>query len=49
VPEQYHPIVNMMDDNELELFLKNISQSVTARVGQLPKHLDFINYYCKAG
>ena len=48
IPEQYHPIVNMMDDTELESFLSSIDQSVKNRVSQLPKHLDFINYYCKA-
>jgi tryptophan halogenase len=47
-PEQYHPIVNMMDDTELESFLSSIDQSVKSKVSQLPKHLDFINYYCKA-
>ncbi|MGK0437454.1 MAG: tryptophan halogenase [Paracoccaceae bacterium] len=48
IPEQYHPIVNMMDDAELESFLSSIDQSVKNKVSQLPKHLDFINYYCKA-
>ncbi|MBL4673762.1 MAG: tryptophan 7-halogenase [Arenicella sp.] len=48
IPEQYHPIVNMMDDTELESFLSSIDQSVKNKVSQLPKHLDFINYYCKA-
>jgi tryptophan halogenase len=48
MPEQYHPIVNMMDDTELESFLSSIDQSVENKVSQLPKHLDFINYYCKA-
>lgn len=48
IPEQYHPIVNMMDDAELESFLSSIDQSVKSKVSQLPKHLDFINYYCKA-
>jgi len=48
MPEQYHPIVNMMDDAELESFLSGIDQSVKNKVSQLPQHSDFINYYCKA-
>ncbi|MEM7360031.1 MAG: tryptophan halogenase family protein [Pseudomonadota bacterium] len=48
MPEQYHPIVNMMSDEELDNFLKGIDQTVTNLVGQLPKHLDFINHYCKS-
>lgn len=48
MPEQYHPIVNMMSDQELEKFLAGIDQTVTNLVGQLPSHLDFINHYCKS-
>jgi tryptophan halogenase len=48
MPEQYHPIVNMMSDDELKNFLNGIDQTVTNLVGQLPSHLDFINHYCKS-
>jgi tryptophan halogenase len=48
MPEQYHPIVNMMSDQELEKFLAGIDQTVTNLVGQLPSHRDFINHYCKS-
>jgi tryptophan halogenase len=48
MPEQYHPIVNMMSDDELKSFLAGIDQSVTNLVGQLPSHADFINHYCKS-
>lgn len=48
MPEQYHPIVNMMSDDELKSFLAGIDQSVQNLVGQLPSHNDFINHYCKA-
>lgn len=48
MPEQYHPIVNMMSDDELKAFLAGIDQTVTNLVGQLPSHLDFINHYCKS-
>lgn len=48
MPEQYHPIVNMMSDDELTSFLAGIDQSVTNLVKQLPSHKDFINHYCKS-
>ena len=47
-PEQYHPIVNMMSDEELTQFLTGIHGSVRQLVGQLPEHQRFIDYYCKA-
>ena len=47
-PEQYHPIVNMMTEEELGKFLNGIQGSVDKLVGQLPEHQRFINYYCKA-
>ena len=47
-PEQYHPIVNMMSDAELERFLAGIHGSVEQLVGQLPAHQRFIDHYCKA-
>ena len=47
-PEQYHPIVNMMSDQELERFLVGIHDSVDRLVDQLPPHQRFIDHYCKA-
>ena len=46
-PEQYHPIVNMMDDDELEDFLTGIHAAVQNMVSQLPEHQRFIDHYCK--
>ena len=48
MPEQYHPIVNMMSDKELENFLNGIKGSVDDLVDQLPSHQQFIDKYCKA-
>ena len=48
LPEQYHPIVNMMDAKELEEFLTSIKGSVNNMVRQLPPHQRFIDHYCKA-
>jgi tryptophan halogenase len=47
MPEQYHPIVNMMNDDELEKFLTGIHGSARKLVSQLPEHQQFIDYYCK--
>ena len=46
-PEQYHPIVNMMDEQELRDFLNGIHNSVAGLVNQLPEHQRFIDHYCK--
>lgn len=48
IPEHYHPIVDMMSDDELEQFLKNISMSVEQTVSQLPSHQQFLSQYCPA-
>ncbi len=46
-PEQYHSIVNMMSDEELDQFLTGIRNSAINLVDQLPEHQRFINHYCK--
>jgi tryptophan halogenase len=48
LPEQYHPIVNMMSETELQEFLQGIRSSVNRLVDQLPTHTAFIDHYCKA-
>ena len=48
MPEQYHPIVNMMSDDELRGFLENIKHNVDRLVEQLPSHQQFIDNYCPA-
>ncbi len=48
VPSQYHPIVDMMSDNELRQFLDGIKGSIEGAVAQWPDHVDFIQRYCKS-
>ena len=48
MPQEFHPIVNMMTDDELKRFLTSIKASVNNMVGQLPSHQQFIDSYCKA-
>ena len=48
LPEQYHPIVDQMTDDELGRFLHGAESFVTQQVGRLPSHQEFIDHYCKA-
>lgn len=48
VPQQYHPIVNMMPRDELELFLTGIKKSIHNTVRELPSHQQYLDFYCKA-
>ncbi|WP_295802891.1 tryptophan halogenase family protein [uncultured Microbulbifer sp.] len=48
MPETYHPIVDMMGDDELARFLGGIRSQVRATVDGWPDHMEFINHYCKA-
>lgn len=47
MPEQYHPIVDMMTDDELQTFLNKIKNGVKKRVSSWPDHNDFIAHYCQ--
>ena len=47
-PAHYHPIANMMTDDELAGFLAGIQGSVDQLVRQLPAHQQFLDHYCKA-
>ena len=48
LPEQYHPIVDEMSDDELRRFMHGAHQSVIQQVSRLPDHQQFIDHYCKA-
>ncbi|MCL1144051.1 tryptophan halogenase family protein [Shewanella gaetbuli] len=48
IPQQYHPIVDLMPDEELQQFLNNIRDQVTRKVKNLPNHVEFINHYCQS-
>ena len=48
MPEQYHPIVDVMSDDELKNFMQKIKVNTDKVVAQLPTHQQFINHYCKA-
>jgi tryptophan halogenase len=46
--EQYHPIVDLMPDSELQDFLNTIKHNVQRTVSNFPPHNDFIQHYCKS-
>jgi tryptophan halogenase len=48
IPDQYHPIVDIMSDQELENFLSGLKVRTDNIVSQLPSHEQFIASYCKA-
>ncbi|MBU2343965.1 MAG: tryptophan 7-halogenase, partial [Gammaproteobacteria bacterium] len=48
MPQQYHPIVDLMPDSELNDFLMSIKHNVKRTVSQYPTHHEFIQHYCKS-
>ena len=46
-PLQYHPVVDVMSDDELSRFLQNIRGAVASTVAQLPPHHAYVEQYCK--
>jgi len=48
LPEQYHPVIDVMDNEELQRFLSTIKSNVDSTVTQLPTHEAYIEQYCKA-
>ena len=48
IPEGYHPIVDLMSDDELKRFLNSIAMTHSKTVAAYPSHQDFLNDYCRA-
>ena len=48
MPQQFHLIADMMNDDELQRFLSGIKTSIAQRLQQLPEHHTFIERYCKS-
>lgn len=48
VPKQYHPVVDVMGDDELKRFLQDIKSQVDNTVAQLPRHEVYVDQYCKS-
>ena len=48
MPEQYHPVANVMGDAELTRFMQSIKSRVDQTVAKLPSHQAYVEQYCKA-
>ena len=48
MPQQHHPVADLMGDAELSGFLGDIKSNVDRTVAQLPKHQAYVEQYCKA-
>ena len=48
MPEQYHPVTNVMSDTELTRFMQGIKSQVDETVAKLPGHQAYVEQYCKA-
>ena len=48
LPQQHHPVADLMGDAELSGFLEDIKANVDRTVAQLPAHQAYVEQYCKA-
>lgn len=49
VPENYHPFVESLGEEQLMSFLQDIRESKAKMVMQFPSHQDFIRQHCSSG
>lgn len=47
-PEQYHPVTNVLTDQELTKFMQDIKTQVDRTVASLPNHQSYVQQYCRA-
>lgn len=45
-PKSYHPIVDMMSEQELRRFMEIQRQKVDTMLNRLPTHKEFLDHYC---
>jgi len=48
MPDQYHPVADVMSDQELDRFMLGIKSQVDKTVAGLPNHQAYVEQYCKA-
>lgn len=48
IPEHYHPVVNEIPEENLVNFLRDLRAQVKQGVQKMPRHSDYLDYYCKA-
>jgi tryptophan 7-halogenase len=47
VPQEYHAIVDAMEEQELKGFLGKIRSDIDATVAKMPSHQDYLEKYCR--
>ncbi len=47
-PRTYHPVADMMSDEEIGAFLRHIADNVRNTVAKLPTHEAYLERYCRA-
>ena len=48
MPEQYHPIMNTLADDEIRTFMTQIKQRVDQTLETLPNHADYVNQFTQS-
>ncbi len=48
MPNDHHPIADLMDDDELTRFLNGYKQHVAQQVAAMPSHAEALTRYCKS-
>ena len=49
VPQRYHPIADIISDEELDTRMDRIAEVMRTCTSRMPTHQDFIDRHCKAG
>jgi tryptophan halogenase len=49
VPQRYHPIADIISDEELDTRMDRIAEVMRTCTSRMPTHQDFIDLHCKAG
>ncbi len=47
IPKQYHPIVDMMSDRDLHMFMRQQENVIQQKLSKLPMHAQFIQHFLK--
>jgi tryptophan halogenase len=47
LPEEYHAVVDTMDEDELKSFLRQIKSNIDNTVNSMPRHADYLQQFCR--
>ncbi len=48
MPEEYHAVVDTMDEDELKSFLRQIKSNIDNTVDKMPRHSDYLQKFCQS-